>query len=147
MMMPDEMEDVVDRLERVVDFVGDDAGDAAHGGQLLRCPERLFCAEACSDVTAYFEDSFRLAGSADFERFAASDCDGLAAASDLLQIALPPASLVQRGFDPADWDEELCGENLVEVLAEHFLAPPTVKVFRTGTPEADITGHVADVVG
>src|ERR1700756_4370156 len=113
MMMPDEMENVVDRLERVVDFVGDDAGDAAHGGQLLRRPERLFCAEASSDVAAYFQDSFRLAGLADFERFAASDGDGLAAASDLLQVALPPASFVQRGFVPADLDEELCGEHPV----------------------------------
>ena len=100
-MIAQQIKDVGDGGKRVVDFMGDDAGNAAHRRQLFRLAQRLFRLQLGGDVAADLEHrvAFMIHG------LAAGDTQSPIRLSGLLrQIALPglfaraePCSISSRG--------------------------------------------------
>ena len=132
-MIAHQVEDVGDGGQRIVDFVGDDAGDAAHGGQLLGFAQRFFGLQLRGDVAAHFEDRVALV----VHGLAAGDDDLGAVLGLLHQIALPgPCSRRVASISSRETGKDGV-QHAVHVLAQHFFARPAIEILRAGVPELD----------
>ena len=83
--MRTQIQSVGDGGQRIVDFVGDDAGHAAHGGEFFGFAQGFFGLQLRGDVAADLEDGVAFV----VHGFAAGDYDLGAGAGLLDQVALP----------------------------------------------------------
>ena len=129
-----QVEGVGDGFQGIVDFVGDDAGDAAHGGELFGLAQGLLGLKLRGDVALDFEDGVAFA----IEDLAGGN-DDLAAVAGVACTRLPSQDGGREG--PASVSALDTGktgaQELVEVAAEDFLAVPAVESLGAGIPEAD----------
>ena len=139
-MVAQEKEGVADGLKRVIDFVGDDACDAAHGGQPLGFSQCIFRLQLSGDVAVDLEDGIALR----LQRQPAGDHQFVAIASHLGQVSVPTAGGCQRRFNALIGHGEASLQDVVNGLAEHFVTLPAVELLRARVPEEQQTIEVAD---
>ncbi len=125
-MIANQVEGVGDGGQGIVDFVRDDARDAAHGGQLFGFAQGFFGLQLRGDVAADLEDGIALV----VHGLAAGDDHLGAVLGSLHQVALPGLLFAKLGFDLFLGNGKNGLQHGVNVLAHDLFPLPAIESSR-----------------
>src|SRR5882757_6912754 len=109
-MVAEKVERAGDRLQRIVDFVGNDSRHSSHCSQSLCFAESVLCFELSGDVPVDLKDCI----SSSLESFSACDSYFPAISGQLCEVSIPFTRLCQNILNIAEpfWESSL--QNLVD---------------------------------
>src|SRR5580704_6056473 len=122
-MIAEKIKRARNRLQRIVDLMGNDSGHPSHRRQPLCLAKGILCFQLGGNVPVDLEDCI----SPCLERLPTCDAYFLAVASHLGEVPIPLTGLLERALDitKSMWEPGL--ENLVDRFAQNLLASPAIE--------------------
>src|SRR6516164_11122496 len=122
-----QVEEIGDRCERIVDLMCDDPSDPAHGGELLRLPQRLLGAKLSSGVSNHFKNGVAFV----VQCLPAGHDDFGSIFRPLTKISIPRSSISERSLHNISRNRKFRSQKSVKIFSKRLVPVPAIEVLRS----------------